>query len=239
MNYGRRKVSARLAKTRNGPVFNSPVRYRVGDAPAYEAQEVGTITAVFDPADRLTVKIELDEGQVPEGAEAVREHQYRRLAFGYPQHGTNTDPERAISDSSCWVDLRGRWVFVESLYSLERTQMYYFDFWALESTPALDTLRCEGQTMSHVLVYRDGRGNHMRCISAAADLAALGVAAAEHEKGRCVVRGPEGSGEPLLWFSISDAGLKQILAASGAPPEAMGQTVSLGVPGIMQGLRLR
>lgn len=239
LGHGQQRISARLGKTENGPVFNSPARYRIGDDPAYRAMEVGTLTAVFDQANRLKVSITLDEGQVPEGSEAVREHYYQRLAFGYETLGKNIDPERAVSSPGCWVDLRGLWVFASARDQEEGgAALHRYNFTGFESRPALENMTCNGSEMSHVLFYSDDRGNTMRCISADADLATLGVEAAENEKGRCVVRDAEGAGEPVLWFAVSDIGLKQILASPGAPPETEG-AVSEGSQALLLGVRLK
>ena len=212
-----------LFRFRNGPVLNSSRRYFEGDPPANEFEPVGKINASIRPfTNTLHVKITLDEDKVPEGSERVTTRNYHKSTFGYAGFGKYVDEASEPYQASrpCWVDLRGRWVFVDNSTPATRNA-WNFNFTELETSPAPEDMTCQDSwhtiQADHILIYRDPQANAtLRCVSRNDD--PLHNSSFQPEERRCVLRTGEGEGEPLLWFSVKDVGARQIIATPGAPP---------------------
>ena len=213
-----------LFRFKNGPVLNSDRRYFEGDPPANETEPVGKINAAIRPlTNTLHVRITLDEDKVPEGSERITTRNYHKSSFGYAGFGKyvddeNTEPPQATRP--CWVDLRGRWVFVDNSNPATR-DVWSFNFTELETSPAPQDMTCQDSWHSiqadHLLLYRDpDAGATLRCVTRSND--PLYNPNFQPGDRRCVLRTGEGEGEPLLWFSVKDIGAKQIIATPGAPP---------------------
>lgn len=218
---GTSSVDGTLYRFKNGPVFNSDRSYFAGDPPANEAEPVGTLRASISPfSNVLRVRIHLDEDKVPEGAEQTSDRRYRKSTFGYGGFGRYDDSSAPLQASrACWVDLRGRWVFVDRSTAVARNA-WSFNFTEVETSPAPGNMSCpEISTyirMDHVLTYRDPQaGATLRCVTK--DLLPTDPAY-QPEFWRCVLR--TNGDEALLWFSVHDAGAKEISATLGEPPDA-------------------
>ena len=214
-----------LYRFSNGPVFNSDRNYFEGDPSAYETEPIGIMNAAISPnADTLRVRILLDEDKVPEGSKRSTSRTYKKSAFGYAGFGRYAhDSSRPHQASrTCWTDLRGRWVFVDNSTPTAR-DAWSFNFTELEASPAPQDMLCRGDgdnwflLADHTLLYRDTEtGATLRCITKS-------VIPGEDpnyqpENHRCTLRTDDG--EALLWFSVQDAGVKQIIANPGTPPES-------------------
>lgn len=214
-------VNGTLYRFKNGPVFNSSRSYFESDPPANEADPVGQINAHTDPFSRtLQVRIILDEDRVPPGSERMSMRTYRKSTFGYGGFGRFVDDTSPPYQSSraCWVDLRGRWVFVDRSDDASRT-VWSFNFTELETSPAPQHMTCPARSdaflADHVLRYRDaGTGATLRCVTKSViPWDDPGYQPNDH---RCVLRTVDD--EPLLWFSVHDVGAKQIIGTLGEPP---------------------
>ena len=212
-----------LFRFRNGPVLNSGRAYFEGDPPANETEPVGKINVAIQPfTDTLIVYTTLDEDKVPEGSERFTRREYHKSIFGYGGFGRYVDEASAPYQASrfCWVDLRGRWVFVNNSDAAAR-DVWSFNFTELETSPAPEEMTCRDSWYAiqadHILTYRDTEANAtLRCVSRNDD--PLHNYSLQPEERRCVLRTGEGEGEPLLWFSVKDVGARQIIAIPGAPP---------------------
>ena len=217
-------VEGTLLRFKNGPVLNSDRRYFEGDPPANETEPVGKISASIIPfTNSLWVRINLDEDKVPEGSEGYTSRFYHKSTFGYAGFGRYVDDASGPLQATrpCWVDLRGRWVFVDNSDPTTR-DAWSFNFTEVETSPAPEDMTCRSATHSiladHVLIYRDPQaGATLRCVTRSDD--PLHNPDIPPEQRRCVLRTGEGEGEPLLWFSVNDVGAKQIIATPGAPPD--------------------
>lgn len=216
-------ASGELYRFKNGPVLNSARRYLASDPPANEHERVGTIEAEIVPmSDALRVKISLDEDKVPAGSQQSSYRTYHKSAFGYAGFGRYVDDENAPLQAfrPCWIDLRGRWVFVDET-SEDARNAWSFTFTELETSPEIQDMTCRLRKDSpiilaeHTLTYRDAKtGATLRCKTK--PVHPLDDANYHPEDHRCVLRTRED--EVLLWFSPKDIGVKQIIAAPGAPP---------------------
>lgn len=214
-----------LFRFKNGPVLNSSLSYFAGDPPSSVAEPVGKINASIQPfSNALRVKITLDEDKVPEGSEQTTIRHYHKSSFGYAGLGNYISPEDAPApyqaSRPCWVDLRGRWVFVDSSSPTAR-DAWSFNFTELETTPAPEEMSCISDWRAtiradHSLLYRDTEtGATLHCVAKDAPILEL-RSDYQIEDHRCILRSAEN--EPLLWFSINDIGVKQIIGTLGAPP---------------------
>ena len=213
-----------LFRFRNGPVLNSGRAYFEGDPPANETEPVGKINVAIKPfTDTLVVQTTLDADKVPEGSERVTRREYHKSIFGYGGFGRYVDEASTSYQASrpCWVDLRGRWVFVNNS-DAEARDAWSFSFTVLETSPAPEDMTCNDYgtryvLADHTLLYRDTEtGATLNCVTR--NVFPWDNPDYQPEDQRCVLRTGEGEGEPLLWFSVKDVGAKQIIAIPGAPP---------------------
>lgn len=212
-------VEGALFRFRNGPVLNSDRSYFEGDPPANEAERVGTLRAATEPfSDTLQVWITLDEDKVPEGSQRVTSRSYTKSTFGYGSFGTYVDPAQEVpyqARRACWVDLRGRWVFVDNSDAAARDS-WSFNFTELDADPAPQDMICPADS-PHTLHYRDTENAaSLRCVAKYGQ--PFGSPDYEANDWRCVLHTDDA--EPLLWFSVSDVGARQIIATLGAAPDS-------------------
>ncbi len=111
-----------------------------------------------------------------------------------------------------------------------------FDFTELEASPPPEEMTCPGNFMDHTLVYRDSENDaSLTCMRKTGDPSF--VPAVRDYNFRCVLR--QADGTPLLWFSVYDIGVKQLVATLGPPPNREERPGVLRGPERVLGMRLK